>query len=190
MVVSYGLDGRELWRLRGMTQATPSPTIGGGLLFVGSGSQGENSRPLYAIKPGASGDISLAQGETSGPFVAWFQPRATPYTGSPLFYRGQLYAINDGGMMQVLEAATGRELYRERVGGSGNTFSASPIASDGRIYALNENGTAFVFAAGETYTELGRNVLDEMSLATPAVSGAGLFLRTQTKLYRIAEAGR
>lgn len=190
MVVSYGLDGRELWRLRGMTQATPSPAAGGGLLFVGSGSQGENSRPLYAIKPGASGDISLPQGETSGPFVAWFQPRGTPYTGSPLYYRERLYSINDTGQMQVFEAATGREIYRERVGRTSNTFSSSPIASAGRIYALNENGTMIVFAAGDTYTLLGKNALGEMSLATPAVSGAGLFIRTQTKLYRLGEAAR
>ncbi len=188
MVVSYGLDGRELWRLRGMTPATPSPAVGGGLLFVGSGSQGENNRPLYAIRPGATGDISLPEGETSGPFVAWFQPRGTPYTGSPLYYRGLLYSINDGGMMQVFEAATGREIYRERIGGSGNTFSSSPIASAGRIYALNENGTTFVFAAGENYSELGKSPLGEMSLATPAVTGASLFLRTQTKLYRLSEA--
>lgn len=188
MVVSYGLDGRELWRLRGMTQATPSPAAGGGLLFVGSGSQGENNRPLYAIKPGASGDISLPQGETSGPFVAWFQPRGTPYTGSPLYYRERIYSINDGGMMQVFEAATGREIYKERVGGSGNTFSASPIASAGRIYALNENGTTFVFAAGDTYEAIGRSALGEMSLATPAVAGSSLIVRTQTKLYRVVEA--
>jgi outer membrane protein assembly factor BamB len=188
LVVSYGLDGRELWRLRGMTQATPSPAAGGGLLFVGSGSQGENNRPLYALKPGGAGDISLPQGETSGPFVAWFQPRGTPYTGSPLYYRGRLYSINDGGMMQVFEAATGRELYRERIGGAGNTFSSSPIASAGRVYALNENGTTFVFADGESYAELGKNALGEMSLATPAVAGLSLFVRTQTKLYRIAEA--
>ncbi|MBI5768532.1 MAG: PQQ-binding-like beta-propeller repeat protein [Verrucomicrobia bacterium] len=206
MVVSYGLDGRELWRLRGMTQATPSPAAGGGLLFVGSGSQGENNRPLYAIKPGASGDISLPQGETSGPFVAWFQPRGTPYTGSPLYYRERLYSINDGGMMQVFEAATGREIYRERVGGSGNTFSASPIANDGRIVALNENGTAYVFTAGDKYEQIGQNALGEMSLATPAVAdstgspqadstdspqaGASLIVRTQSKLYRVAEAAR
>ncbi len=189
LVVSYGLDGAELWRMKGMTQATPSPTAGGGLLFVGSGSQGENNRPLYAIKPGASGDISLPQGETAGPFVAWFQPRGTPYTGSPLYYRERLYSINDGGMMQVFEAATGREIYKERVGGSGNTFSASPIASAGRIYALNENGATMVFAAGDTYAALGKNDLREMSLATPAVAGAGLFIRTQSKLYRVAEAG-
>ena len=187
LVVSYGLDGKELWRLRGMTQATPSPAAGGGLLFVGSGSQGENNRPLYAIKSGATGDITPEQGETTGPFVAWFQPRGTPYTGSPLFYRGRLYSLNDGGMMQVFEAATGRELYRERVGGSANTFSSSPVASADRIYALNENGTTIVFAAGESYAELSKNALGEMSLATPAVAGDSLVLRTQTKLYRIVK---
>ena len=185
LVVSYGLDGAELWRLRGMSQATPSPAAGGGLLYVGSVSQGENNRPLYAIKPGATGDITPAQGETSGPFVAWFQPRGTPYTGSPLFYRDRLYSLNDGGMMQVFEAATGREIYRERVGGSGNTFSSSPVASAGRVYALNENGTTIVFSAGEAYAEIGKNALGEMSLATPAVAGDSLILRTQTKLYRI-----
>jgi outer membrane protein assembly factor BamB len=187
LVLSYGLDGRELWRLRGMTQATPSPAVGAGLLFVGSGSQGETNRPLYAIKPGATGDISLAEGQTSGPFVAWFQPRGTPYTGSPLYYRERLYSLNDTGMMQVFAAATGRELYRERVGGTGNTFSSSPVASAGRIYALNENGTTIVFSAGETYAELGKNALGEMSLATPALAGSSLFVRTKTKLYRLAE---
>jgi outer membrane protein assembly factor BamB len=198
LVVSYGLDGRELWRLRGMTQATPSPTAGGGLLFVGSGSQGENNRPLYAIKPGASGDISPAEGETTGPFIAWFQPRGTPYTGSPLYYRERLYSLNDGGMMQVFEAATGREIYRARVGGASNTFSSSPIASGGRIYAVNENGTTIVFSAGDVYTELGKNPLEEMGLATPAVaagigaanSAASLFIRTQTKLYRLTDGVR
>ena len=122
--------------------------------------------------------------------MAWFQPRGTPYTGSPLFYKDRLYSLNDNGMLQVFEAATGREIYKERVGGTGNTFSSSPIASAGRIYALNENGTTIVFAAGDTYAQLGKNVLGEMSLATPAVApgGAGLVVRTQTKLYRIAGA--
>lgn len=89
--------------------------------------------------------------------------------------------------MQVFEAATGRELYRERVGQIANTFSSSPLASAGRIYALNENCTTFVVAARDSYTDLGKNALDEMSLATPAVAGSSLSLRTQTKLYCIAE---
>ncbi len=187
LVVSYGLDGAELWRLRGMTQATPSPTAGEGLLFVGSGSQGESNRPLYAVRPGASGDISLPRGQETGEFVTWFQPRFTAYTGSPLHYRGRVYAINDNGIMQVANAETGKELYKARVGGIGLTFSASPLASDGRIYAMSEDGDVVVFdATTDEYRELAKNSFGEMSLATPAVGGDSLYVRTATKLYRVA----
>ena len=187
LAISYSLDGKELWRLRGMTQATPTPVTGGGLLFAGSGSQGEANRPMFAIKPGASGDISLTPGQTSNDYIAWFQPRASGYITSPLFYRGRLYAINDNGVMQVFDAATGTELYKARVGGVGNTFSSSPFASNGRIYAVNEDGDTIVFQAGDEYVEVGRNSLGEMSLASPAADATSLFLRTQTKLYRVTE---
>jgi hypothetical protein len=116
MVVSYDLEGRELWRLKGMTQATPTPITGGGLLFVGSGAQTDAARPMYAIRPGATGDISLAAGTTSSEYVAWFQPKLSAYIPSPLFYRGRLYVVNDNGIMQVVDAATGKEIYRARVG--------------------------------------------------------------------------
>ena len=185
MAVSYDLNGKELWRMRGMTQATPTPVAGGGMLFVGSGSQGEANRPLYAIKPGATGDISVPAGEEPGPFIAWFQPRLSGYTPSPLFYRGQLYVVNDNGVMQVVDAATGAEIYRARVGGVGNTFSSSPFASSGRVYALSEDGDTFVFEAGKEYVELAKNSLGEMSLSTPAADETSLFVRTQTRLYRI-----
>ncbi len=186
LVISYGLDGKELWRLRGMTQATPSPTAGDGLLYVGSGSQGENNRPLFAIKPGASGDISLPQGQERNEFVTWFQPRFAAYTGSPLHYRGRVYSINDNGILQVANAETGKELYKARVGGGGLTFSASPLASNGRIYATSEDGDVVVFdAASDEYTELAKNSFGEMSLATPAIGGDSLYVRTATKLYRV-----
>ena len=187
LVTSYGLDGKELWRLGGMTQATPSPVAGGGLLYVGSGSQGEANRPMFAVKPGASGDISLKPGEASGPYVAWFQPRVSGYTGSPLYYRGRLYAINDNGVLQVHDAATGKELYKARVGGIGNTFSSSPVASNGRIFALSEDGDTFVFNAGDEYVEVAKNALGEMSLSSPAADGTSFYIRTQKKLYRIKQ---
>jgi outer membrane protein assembly factor BamB len=185
LVVSYGTDGRELWRLKGMTQATPSPVAGDGLLFAGSGSQGEEKRPLFAIAPGARGDITPAPGETSDEFIRWFQPRFSPYTSSPLLYRGRVYAVNDNGILQVADAKTGNPIYKSRVGGGGSTFSSSPLASDGRIYMLSEDGDTFVIAAGDEYREVAKNGLGEMSLASPAADADSLYVRTQTKLYRI-----
>jgi outer membrane protein assembly factor BamB len=191
LVISYGTDGRELWRLKGMTQATPTAVAGEGLLFVGSGSQGETGRPMFAVRPGASGDISLAEGQTRGASVAWFQPRLSAYTPSPLVYRGRIYVINDNAILQVADAKTGQSIYKARVGGGSQTFSSSPIAAGGRILVLSEDGETFVFEAGDTYREVARNSLGEMSLATPAADADSLYLRTQTRLYRIrATAGR
>lgn len=186
--VSYALDsGRELWRVGGLTgQSTPSPVAADGLLYLATGSQGENNRPVVAVKPGASGDITLAKGEEQNAFVAWFHPRASAYTSSPLVYRGRMYVVNDNGILTVFDAATGKEIYKARAGGSGNTFSASPWASDGKVYLLSEDGHTFVIEAGDKYVELARNSLDEMSLASPALAPGAVFMRTQTKLYRIS----
>jgi outer membrane protein assembly factor BamB len=184
-VVSYDLQGRELWRLRGMTQATPSPVAAEGLLYVGSGSQGDANRPLLAIRPGGSGDISLAADQDTNAFVAWRQPRFSAYTPSPLVYRGRVYSVNDNGILQVVDAATGKEVFKARVGGGGHTFSSSPVASQGRIYLLSEDGETFVLRAADRYEEMARNVLDEMSLASPAADADSLYVRTQTRLYRL-----
>jgi outer membrane protein assembly factor BamB len=188
-VISYDTDGRELWRVKGMSQATPSPVAADGLLYVGSGSQGESNRPLLAIRPGAHGDISLAGGQTANEFVAWFQPRFSGYTPSPLVYRGRVYAVNDNGILQVADAKTGVEVYKARIGGGGHTFSSSPVASDGRIYFTSEDGDTFVLRAGDRYDEIAKNSLDEMSLATPAADADSFYVRTQTKLYRIRSGG-
>jgi outer membrane protein assembly factor BamB len=186
--VGYSLDGRELWRVRGLTgQSTPSPLAAGDLLYVSTGSQGESNRPMFAIRPGGSGDVSLAPGETTNAFVAWTHPRASAYTSSPLVYRGRAYVVNDNGVLLVLDATTGKEIYRARAGGIGNTFSASPWAADGRVYFLSEAGDTFVVQAGDRYVELARNGLDEMSLASPALAPDALYIRTKTRLYRLAD---
>ena len=184
-VISYDTSGRELWRFKGMTQATPSPVAADGLLYVGSGSQGEANRPLAAIRPGATGDISLAADQTASAFVAWIRPRLSGYTPSPLVYRGRVYAVNDNGILQVADAKTGAEVYKARVGGGGHTFSSSPLASQGLIYLTSEDGDTFVLRAGDRYDEVAKNSLGEMTLATPAAGVDSLFVRTQTKLYRV-----
>ncbi len=185
LVISYGTDGRELWRLKGMTQSTPSPIAGDGGPACGSGAQGDTSRPLFAVRPGAKGDISSAEGQPLNEFIGWFLPRFSAYTSSPLFYRDRVYAVNDNGIMQVADAKTGKEVYKTRVGGGGATFSSSPLASAGRIYLLSEDGDTFVIEAGDEYREVAKNSLGEMSLASPAADADSLYVRTQTKVYRM-----
>ena len=120
--------------------------------------------------------------------MSWFLPRFSAYTGSPLLYRGRLYAANDNGILQVADAGTGKEIYKARVGGGGATFSSSPLASAGRLYLLSEDGDTFVLEAGDEYKELAKNSLGEMSLASPAADKDSLYVRTLTKLYRLRGA--
>lgn len=184
-------DGSEIWRLHGLTgQSTPTPVAAEGLLYLATGSQGESNRPVFAIRPGVRGDITLPKGEERSEWVAWAHPRASAYTSSPLVYRGRMYVVNDNGILTVFDAATGGQIYQARAGGPGNTFSASPWASDGKVYLLSEEGDTFVIEAGDRYVELARNGLDELSFATPALSTDALFLRTATRLYRIGETRR
>jgi len=184
--ISYDLNGKEIWRLSGITGAIPTPLAGKEMLYVATGSQGEEGRPVFAVRPGASGDISLKEGETSNDYVAWHHPRASAYIPSPLLYQGYLYFVRDNGILSVFDAKSGERLYRARVGGGGHTFASSPWAFDGKVFFLSEDGDTFVAQPGKTYEEIGKNSLGEMSLASPAISGDSLFIRTLTKLYRIS----
>ena len=96
--------------------------------------------------------------------------------------------MNDNGILTVFDARTGERAYRARVGGGGFTFSSSPWAYGGNVFFLSEDGETFVAKEGPAYEELGRNPLEEMTLASPAVAGDALYIRTQTKLYRLREA--
>jgi outer membrane protein assembly factor BamB len=185
-IISYDLDGKELWRAGGMAQSTPSPSAWGGMLYVGTGSQGDANRPFMAIKPGAAGDISLKPGVTSNEFIAWMQPRVSGYTPSAVVHDGRAYLVHDTGILNVLDARSGKPIYRARVGGGGHTFSASPVAFGSRVLFLTEDGVTFVLDTGNEYKEIARNDLAEMALASPAIAGDALYIRTQSKLYKIA----
>ena len=185
MVLAYDLDGKEIWRVTGMSMPTASPMAWDDVLYVGTGSQGDANRPFLAIRPGASGDITLADGAASNAFVLWKQPRVSGYTPSALVYDGRAYLVHDTGILTVLDARTGKQIYKVRVGGGGQTFSASPVAAGDRVLFLTEEGLTFVVQAGDQYKELARNDLGEMSLASPAIAGGALYIRTETKLYRI-----
>lgn len=185
MVISYGLDGAELWRITGMAMPTASPMAWDGVLYVGTGSQGDANRPFLAVKPGATGDITLKADETSNAFILWRQPRVAGYTPSALLHAGKAYLVHDTGVLTVLDARSGKQIYKVRVGGGGHTFSASPVGVGARVLFLTEEGVTFVLDTGDRYTEVAKNDLGEMTLASPAVAGDALYIRTQSKLYKI-----
>ena len=159
-----------------------------GLLYLGSGYLGDQARPVFAIRPGASGDISLRGSETDNRFIAWSQPQAAPYNPSQVVYGDALYTLLDRGFFTAHDARTGEEIYSRQRIAVGAAFTASPWAYDGRIFALSEDGDTYAIRAGGTFEVIGRNPLGEFTMATPAIAHRSLFIRTRSKLYRIAEA--
>jgi len=186
-VRSYGLDGKLLWELKGMSVISiPTPFAGPEHLFVTSGYVLDGNRPLYAIKPGAAGDISLKAKETSNDAIAWTQRAAGPYHPTPVLYDGRVYVLLDKGFLSCYDARTGKEIYnRQRIDPSSDKFTSSPWAADGKLYCLSEDGDTFVIRAGDNFEVLGKNALDEMTLATPALVRGSIVLRTASQLYRI-----
>ena len=190
-VTSYDLDGKTLWEFSGMSSiAIPTPFSKHGLVYIASGYVGDQLRPVYAIKPGATGDISLKAGETANNFIAWYQPQAGPYNPSPIVYGDYYYTLYDRGFFTCHDAKTGKMIYdKVRIDPGVNAFTSSPWAYNGKIFCLSEDGDTFVIQAGSEYKLVGKNSLDEMCMATPAIVRGSLIIRTATKLYRIAKGG-
>jgi len=142
--------------------------------FSAALAKGRNS--LLALKPGGKGDITESH-------VAWKQTRGLPYVPSPLFYRGQVYIIKDGGMISCFKAQSGEVVYeQERVGAMGNYY-ASPVAADGRIYVASVNGVLSVLDAGSKPEVLGRADFKERLASTPAIVDNKLYIRTADHLW-------
>ena len=187
-VRSYDLEGNLLWELTGMSSITvPTPFSKFGLLYISSGYIGDQQRPVFAIRPGASGDISVLDGEVPHQSIAWFHPQSASYNPSPIIYGDYYYTLLDRGYFTCRDARTGEEVYgRQRIQ-VGAAFTASPWAYDGKIFALSEDGDTYVIKAGAEFNVLGTNALGEFTMATPAIAHGSLFIRTASKLYRISE---
>ncbi len=184
---SYDLDGGLLWELGGMSSITvPTPFSEHGLLYVTSGYVMDRRKPLFAIRPGAVGDISLEGDHTGNEHVAWCQKMAGPYNPSPIVYGDYLYVLYDMGLFACYDAVTGKEVYgKRRIGPGARAFTASPWACDGKLFCLNEDGDTFVIQAGPEFKLLGTNSLDELCMATPAIVRDGLIIRTESHVLRI-----
>jgi outer membrane protein assembly factor BamB len=168
--------GKEIWRVSyadGFSNV-PRPVYGHGLVYIATGFQ---QPTLLAVRPDGSGDVTKTH-------VAWTLRRAAPLTPSPLIVDEEIYVVNDGGIASCLDAKTGETYWQQRLGGE---YSASPVFADGRIYFLNEEGVATVIAPGKVFRRVATASLDGATLASIAVAGGSLFIRTDTHLYRLAK---
>ncbi len=166
-------DGREVWSLAlpGFSNVPP-PVAGHGLVYLATG---YNPPELWAVRPDGRGDVGPTH-------VAWRATGGMPAKPSPLLVGDEIYVVADNGVARCLDARTGKEHWKQRLEGA---YTASPIAADGRLYFVNEGGLATVVKPGRTFESIAENELEGRFLASPAVSGRAIFLRSDTHVYRI-----
>jgi outer membrane protein assembly factor BamB len=178
--------GRELWHLGGSSKITaPTPIFANGLHIVASGRAPE--RPVFAVRPGARGDLTLGASATENTYVAWSKTGRGSYMPTPLAYRGILYVLANNGVFDAYDVATGKEIYRQRLPLVGSGYSASPVAADGKIYLSNEDGGMLVIEAGATFKLVATNSMGEPLMATPALSEGVMYVRGARTLFAIAK---
>jgi outer membrane protein assembly factor BamB len=186
-VISYDLDGGELWRMGGMAgMPIQSPFAWGGLLYATSGSSGDDNRTIAAIRPGGAGDITPPLEGEGGDRVLWHDRLAgATYLPTPLIYDDALYVLYSKGILARYDARTGERVFRSRVAPAAAAFTASPWAYNGKVFVLSEEGDTFVIEAGPTFRLLGVNRLEDWAMASPAIVSDRLLLRTRSRLYSI-----
>jgi outer membrane protein assembly factor BamB len=182
---SYSLeDGAVLWELRGTAGLVSQiPLSKHGLLYAGAG---YHYGPLYAIRPGAKGDITPEDDAPGNEWVAWWQKRGSSIHPGYLISADRLFVCYDSGLLGCFHAKTGAEIIsKRRLETKGGRFYASPWSYNGRVFMLNENGDTWVIEDGPEYKLLRKNSLGDVAWATPAIAGGSLFIRTYSWLFRL-----
>lgn len=166
-------DGKEIWKASygklGFS-TVPRPVVRGDTVYVATSYM--QSR-LLAVKMTGEGDVTATH-------VAWMSDKQIPQKPSMILLDDNLYFVSDGGIVRCLNAETGDEKWFNRLPGD---YSASPLAAEGRLYFFNQDGVCTVLKAGESFDVLATNRLDSAIMASPAVAGKSLFVRTATSLY-------
>ena len=153
-----------------------SPILASGLIFAASG-EGGIGKQMFAVQPPDAASKQAAK-------VAYNVNAKLPYVVTPVAYGKLLFLWNDQGIVSCLDAATGKKLWQQRVGGY---YYGSPIRIRDRLYCISREGQVAVIAAADKYKLLGQTKLGEPSQSTPAVSGGVLFLRTQSQLLAVGK---
>jgi outer membrane protein assembly factor BamB len=175
--------GKVIWEAAGLGGGViPNPVSAGGIVYLMSGAINQN---LLAIRLGRDGDL------TGSDAILWTNNRGNPFTPSPVLHDNKLYFVTDNGMLSCLDARTGAAYYKQQRLPKPYNFKASPVGASGKLYLAAEDGDVVVVKMGEKYEALATNSLpDQMFIASPAITGGSLYLRSQNSLYCIREAKR
>jgi outer membrane protein assembly factor BamB len=189
---SYSMSGKLLWQFDGRMSnlVIPSPFAAHGLCYIASGYVGDAHRPTFAVRPGASGDITPRGDFADSEFIAWYQGRSSPYNPSQIVYGDYLYTLYDQGFLTCHNATTGEEVFGKQRFSPRGSFTASPFAYNGHVFFLSEDGLTYVMKTGPDFEIVERNDLDELCLASPAAAGDKLLIRTASKLYCLTEGAK
>jgi outer membrane protein assembly factor BamB len=179
------LTGKEVWRMSGGGDVPiPTPVIGKDLIYFNS-AHGPSS-PILAIKTSAAGDITLKPGVNDNEFVKWSIPRGGSYIHTMLLNGEHLYNVNWNGTVVCIDAVTGREIWRGKLG-KATSFIAAPVASDGKLYIVDEHGTVFIIRDGETFSQIAEIPLNDICLTAPSITDGMIFFRTQKYLIAVGK---
>jgi outer membrane protein assembly factor BamB len=175
---AYSYDpftGKELWRVedRGMHSASTRPVVGHGMIYYPAGAPPQ----LFAVRTGGEGLITDTH-------LVWKVKRGAPHKPSILLVDDLIYMISDAGVASCIDAKTGEQVWQQRIGGD---YSASPLYADGRLWFFSQDGKTTVLKPGRVFEKVAENNLDGGFMASPAISGKAIYLRTLTDLYRIEE---
>jgi outer membrane protein assembly factor BamB len=175
------MTGKELWRFSDPAEVKqPTPfVVNDVIIYTGGYPRG---RPIFALRTGATGDISNKADQSSNSNIVWKTEKGGPYTPTPLAYNGYLYAVQNGGVLTCWDMKTGQLAYEQKLDGN---YSASPIASDGNVYFTSEDGHIVVIKAGPKFELLSKNEMGAPCYATPAISDKTLFVRTLEQIVAI-----
>ncbi len=182
--------GKQIWKMKGGGDIpVPTPVVSDGLIYITNAHGG--MAPIYAVRTGATGDISLGKDQTSNEHIAWSIKKGGNYMTTPIVYKGLLYCCANNGKLSCFEAKTGLLVYQQRLQLPGSklssAFSASPVAAADRIYFTGEKGNIYVVKAGTQFELLAVNRMGETCMATPAISQGVLFFRTRSHLVAVGK---
>ena len=186
-MAGYDIEtGEQLWFLKnGGDVPVPTPLFANNLIYL---TNGHSASPTFAVKPTAIGDLTPERNKPLNDGLAWWESKDGAYMPTPLVKDGLLYTCNDDGRLAVRDARTGALMYRQRVGSGARTYSASAVAASDRLYFCSERGEVTVVAAGKQFTKIASNQLNETIMATPAITGDRLLIRTVEHLICLKQA--